>query len=190
MNRFLSLLQFADGLFPAGAYAHSFGLEPACNPAKCAMPWESRHFCARILEGCAGPTDAVALVCARRAAAAQNLASCVGLDEMLDAMKTAERITRRQPPDGQTDAARGDSLAMPSDARRIWPGRCRGNHAGPSPDCFWNDRWRSCEWDALEMTERLSLLDKLGPGWRGPAPPAAAVGGLTAWWECGGRWCD
>ena len=27
MDNFLSLLQFADGLFPAGAYAHSFGLE-------------------------------------------------------------------------------------------------------------------------------------------------------------------
>ena len=27
MDSFLSLLQFADGLFPAGAYAHSFGLE-------------------------------------------------------------------------------------------------------------------------------------------------------------------
>jgi urease accessory protein len=44
------------------------------------------------LEGCAGPTDAVALVCARRAAANENLASCLALDELLDAMKVSSEL--------------------------------------------------------------------------------------------------
>jgi len=44
------------------------------------------------LEGCAGPTDSVALVCARRAAAEENLASCLALDEMLDAMKAPSEL--------------------------------------------------------------------------------------------------
>ena len=39
------------------------------------------------LEGCVGPTDAVALVCARRAATNENLAACLVLDELLDAIK-------------------------------------------------------------------------------------------------------
>ncbi len=92
MNRFLSLLQFADGLFPAGAYAHSFGLEACVQSGEVCDAVGVEAFLRAYLEGCAGPTDAVALVCARRAAAAQNLASCVGLDEMLDAMKTASEL--------------------------------------------------------------------------------------------------
>ena len=65
---------------------------PACNPAKSATQRESRRFLRAYLEGCAGPTDAVALVCARRAAANENLASCLALDEMLDAMKAPSEL--------------------------------------------------------------------------------------------------
>jgi urease accessory protein len=44
------------------------------------------------LEGSAGPADAVALVCARRAAASENLPACLALDTTLDAMKTASEL--------------------------------------------------------------------------------------------------
>ncbi len=44
------------------------------------------------LEGCAAPTDAVALQCARRAAIGKNLEACLALDETLDAMKTPNEL--------------------------------------------------------------------------------------------------
>jgi urease accessory protein len=92
MNRFLSLLQFTDGLFPAGAYAHSFGLEFSVQSGEVHDAAGVEAFLRAYLEGCAGPADAVALVCARRAAADENPASCLALDEMLDAMKTPSEL--------------------------------------------------------------------------------------------------
>jgi urease accessory protein len=88
MNRFLSLLQFTDGLFPAGAYAHSFGLEYCAQSGSVRDAAGVEEFLRSYLEGCVAPADAVALVCARRAAAGDNPAACIELDEMLDAMKT------------------------------------------------------------------------------------------------------
>jgi urease accessory protein len=87
MDRFLSLLQFTDGLFPAGAYAHSFGLECCVQSGEVRDAEGVEGFLRAYLEGCAGSADAVALVCARRAAANENLAACLALDELLDAMK-------------------------------------------------------------------------------------------------------
>jgi urease accessory protein len=92
MNRFLSLLQFTDGLFPAGAYAHSFGLESCVQAGEVRDAGGVEAFLRAYLEGCAGATDAVALVCARRGAANENLASCLALDEMLDAMKAPSEL--------------------------------------------------------------------------------------------------
>jgi urease accessory protein len=92
MDRFLSLLQFSDGLFPAGAYAHSFGLEACVQSGEVRDGDGVEAFLRAYLEGSAGPTDAVALICARRAALDENLASCLALDEMLDAMKTASEL--------------------------------------------------------------------------------------------------
>jgi urease accessory protein len=88
MDRFLSLLQFADGLFPAGAYAHSFGLEECVQSGEVHDAAGVEAFLRAYLEGCAAPTDAVALGCARRAAAVKDAAACMALDELLDAMKT------------------------------------------------------------------------------------------------------
>ena len=92
MDRFLSLLQFTDGLFPAGAYAHSFGLESYVQSGEVRDAAEVEGFLRAYLEGCAGPTDAVALVCARRAAAKVDFASCLTLDELLDAMKAPSEL--------------------------------------------------------------------------------------------------
>ena len=92
MNPFLSLLQFSDGLFPAGAYAHSFGLEACVQSGKVVDAAGVESFLRAYLEGCAAPTDAVALLCARRAAIGTNLESCMALDETLDAMKTSSEL--------------------------------------------------------------------------------------------------
>jgi urease accessory protein len=92
MDRFLSLLQFTDGLFPAGAYAHSFGLEACAQSGEVSDAAGVEGFLRAYLEGCAGPTDAVAMLCARQAAATEDLALCLALDEMLDAMKTPSEL--------------------------------------------------------------------------------------------------
>ena len=92
MDSFLSLLQFADGLFPAGAYAHSFGLEyyVQCSEVRDAAGVE--EFLRAYLEGSAAPADAVALLCAARAGKAGDLAACIALDEKLDAIKTVSEM--------------------------------------------------------------------------------------------------
>ena len=92
MDRFLSLLQFTDGLFPAGAYAHSLGLESCVQSGEVRDATGVEAFLRAYLEGCAGPTDAVALLCARRAATNENLPSCLALDGMLDAMKAPSEL--------------------------------------------------------------------------------------------------
>jgi urease accessory protein len=92
MDRFLSLLQFTDGLFPAGAYAHSFGLEYSVQSGDVRDAAGVENFLRAYLEGCAAPTDAVALGCARHAALAGDLAACIELDHNLDAMKTPSEL--------------------------------------------------------------------------------------------------
>jgi urease accessory protein len=92
MNNFLSLLQFTDGLFPAGAYAHSFGLEYLVQSGEISGATEVEDFLRGYLEGAVAPADAVAMLCAWRAAKAKDLAACLALDETLDAMKTASEL--------------------------------------------------------------------------------------------------
>ncbi len=92
MDNFLSLLQFADGLFPAGAYAHSFGLEYCVQSGEISDAAGVQDFLRVHLESSVAPTDAVAVVCASRAAKAGDLATCLALDERLDAMKTAAEL--------------------------------------------------------------------------------------------------
>jgi urease accessory protein len=92
MDRLLSLLQFADGLFPAGAYAHSFGLESCVQSGEVRDAAGVETLLCAYLEGSAAPTDAVAAVCAHRAAASGTLAPCLALDETLEAMKAASEL--------------------------------------------------------------------------------------------------
>jgi urease accessory protein len=88
MDSFLSLLQFADGLFPAGAYAHSFGLEYYVQSGGVNDSAGVEEFLRAYLEGSVAPSDAVAVLCAARAGKAGDLAACIALDETLEAMKT------------------------------------------------------------------------------------------------------
>jgi len=83
----LSLLQFADGLFPTGGYAHSFGLETYCQAGIITDRPGLVAFVRAHLEGAAGPCDAVALAGALRAAEREDLETCAALDATLDAMK-------------------------------------------------------------------------------------------------------
>ena len=88
-DAFLSLLQFSDGLFPAGAYAHSFGLESCVQSGEVRDAQGVGEFLHSYLEFSAGPTDGVAAVCAWRAGKTGDLEECFALDEKLDARKAA-----------------------------------------------------------------------------------------------------
>ena len=113
---FLSLLQFADGLFPAGAYAHSFGLESyaAAGTIRDATGVE------RFLLGVSARLRG-AHRCGRscRVAAKQRLSN--GPQRWNSASPSTkprrhearERTARRQPPDGETDLARCSQSGEP-----------------------------------------------------------------------------
>jgi urease accessory protein len=88
----LSLLQFSDGLFPAGAYAHSLGLETYVQTGTISDAAGVEAFVRAFLEGSAAPMDAKAAALARRAALEGDLASCLSLDSILEAAKVAREL--------------------------------------------------------------------------------------------------
>src|SRR5262245_15876585 len=83
----LAMLQFADGLFPAGGFAHSFGLETYAQDGRVTDRDGLLAFITAHLEGSAGPADAVAVALAVRQAAQSDVAGWIVLDERLDVMK-------------------------------------------------------------------------------------------------------
>lgn len=88
----LSLLQFADGLFPAGAYAHSLGLEKYVDDGRVRDARGAQEFLHSHLRGGAGKIDAVAVVHSLRAARERDLALCLELDQILEATKFAAEL--------------------------------------------------------------------------------------------------
>ena len=60
------MLQFADGLFPAGGFAHSLGLETYAQDGLVRDRAGLEAFVVAHLEGSAGPADAVAVAVAVR----------------------------------------------------------------------------------------------------------------------------
>ncbi|PYM39927.1 MAG: hypothetical protein DME12_17575 [Candidatus Rokuibacteriota bacterium] len=84
---FLALLQLADGLFPAGGFVHSFGLETYVQEGRVVDAAGLEAFVVAHLEGSAGPCDAVVVAHATRLAARGDVAGAVALDARLDAMK-------------------------------------------------------------------------------------------------------
>src|SRR5437867_3449262 len=82
-----TLLQFADGLFPAGGFAHSFGLETYAQDGRVRTRDDLEAFVAAHLEGAAGPADGVAVAVVSRCAMADDVAATLAVDACLDAMK-------------------------------------------------------------------------------------------------------
>src|SRR3989442_14730553 len=83
----LALLQLGDGLFPAGGFAHSFGLETYAQEGRVRDRAGLEAFVTAHLEGAAGPGDAVAVAVATRVATAGDPAPWCELDARVDAMK-------------------------------------------------------------------------------------------------------
>jgi urease accessory protein len=129
----LALLQFADGLFPAGGFAHSFGLETYAQEGRVRDRAGLEAFVRAHLEGSAGPCDAVAVAHAARRAAAGDVAGVVALDERLDAMKcvpeyrSASRQMGRQTL--RVAAGLGGDPVLGELARLVEDGLAAGHHA-------------------------------------------------------------
>ena len=129
----LTLLQLGDGLFPAGGFAHSFGLETYAQEGRVHDRAGLETFVTAHLEGAAGPGDAVAVAVASRLAVAGDVASWCALDARLDAMKTVPEFRAASRQMGRqtarvTAAVRDDSV-LASIARAIDDGLVAGHHA-------------------------------------------------------------
>ena len=88
----LTLLQFADGLFPTGGFAHSFGLETYVQDGRIRDRRGLEAFVAAHLEGSAGPADAAAVAIAVRLSTRADAADWIALDRRLDAMKSVPEL--------------------------------------------------------------------------------------------------
>ena len=87
----------------------------ACSPAKFRDAGGRRSVSAGLSAGfCrARPMRSPCICAARGPQRTENSRACLALDRNPRRHESAERIARRQPPDGPADAARRNSLAMP-----------------------------------------------------------------------------
>lgn len=131
----LTLLQFADGLFPAGGFAHSFGLETYVQEGRVRDRAGLEAFVAAHLDSSAGPCDAVAVAAAVRLARAGDLHACVALDARLDAMKCVPEFRAASRQMGRQTLRVAAALAEDGDrfaadlARAVDEGLTPGHHA-------------------------------------------------------------
>ncbi|MBI3637896.1 MAG: hypothetical protein HY216_17010 [Candidatus Rokubacteria bacterium] len=133
MRRFLTVLQFADGLFPAGGFAHSFGLETYTQARVVTDRAGLEAFLTAHLTAGAGPADAVAVALAARAAAAGDLAPCLTLDAHLHAMKWVPELREASRQMGRQTlrvaAGLGADAILEALAAAVADGRAFGHHA-------------------------------------------------------------
>jgi len=129
----LTLLQFADGTFPAGGYAHSLGLEAYAEAGLVTDAAGLAAFIEGHPAGAAGPCDAAAMVAAREMTRAGDAAAAVALDWRLDAMKPASELREASRQMGRqtlrvTAAVTGDPRPAAYLAE-VDAGRAAGHHA-------------------------------------------------------------
>ncbi|MBI1846772.1 MAG: hypothetical protein HYR86_07350 [Candidatus Rokubacteria bacterium] len=134
MTELLALLQFADGLFPAGGFAHSFALETYTQDGRVHDRASLEAFVSAHLEGSAGPADAVAGALASRAALAGDLATCRELDARLEAMKWVPELRAASCQMGRQTARVAAAIAeadavLAALAADVETGRTPGHHA-------------------------------------------------------------
>src|SRR3989475_2691812 len=129
----LTLLQFADGLFPAGGFAHSFGLETYVQDGRVRDRQGLEAFIAAHLEGSAGPADAAAAAIAVRVAARADTEDWITLDARLDAMKSIPEVRTASRQMGRQSlriaAGLGADVFLAHVARAVDDERSAGHHA-------------------------------------------------------------
>lgn len=128
-----ALLQFADGLFPSGGFAHSLGLETLVAEGRVRDRADIEAFLLAHLEGSAGPCDAVALARARAASAAGDAPALLALDAELDAMKPVASLREASAQMGRQTLRVAAALApgggVPALAEAVEGRRTPGHHA-------------------------------------------------------------
>jgi urease accessory protein len=129
----LATLQFADGLFPAGGFAHSLGLETYAQDGRVRDRAGVEALVAAHLEGSAGPAEAVAVAAAVRLAAAADVTGWIALDERLEAMKPVPETREASRQMGRQTlrvaAALGADEVLAVLARAVGDGLAPGHHA-------------------------------------------------------------
>ena len=129
----LALLQFADGFFPAGGFAHSFGLETYVQDGLVTDRAGLESFVVAHLEGSAGPADAVATAVSVRLAVGGDLAAWVALDARLEAMRAVPETRAASRQMGRQTlrvaAATAEDPVIAGLARAVDDGLAAGHHA-------------------------------------------------------------
>jgi urease accessory protein len=132
-HNFLTLLQFADGLFPAGAYAHSFGLELYVQQGLIRDACGVHEFLESYLESSAGPQDAVAVAKCIDWARDDQVGALLEIDQILEAMKTAAELRQASRQMGYQSLRVAASLTEDGTLmdlfRRVQSGEAPGHHA-------------------------------------------------------------
>ena len=128
LHGLLALLQFSDGLFPSGGFAHSLGLETYVQAGLLRDGNGLRVFLAAHLDGSAGPCDAAAVALAARAA---GLAEWYELDARLHAMKCVPEFRAASLQMGRQTirAARGADPMLDALADAVETDATPGHHA-------------------------------------------------------------
>src|SRR5262245_21731840 len=129
----LTLRQFTDGLFAAGGFAHSFGLETYVQDGRVRDRQGLEAFVAAHLEGSAGPADAAAAAITVGLARCDDAAGWLALDARLDAMKTVPELRTASRQMGRQTlriaAGIGDDPFVAGLARAVDDGLAVGHHA-------------------------------------------------------------
>jgi urease accessory protein len=129
----LTLLQFSDGLFPAGGFAHSFGLETYVQDGRVRDRHDLEMFVAAHLDGSAGPADAAAAAIAVGVARRDDSHEWFALDARLDAMKTVPEFRAASRQMGRqalrVAAGLGDDPFLGRLARAVDDDRAAAHHA-------------------------------------------------------------
>ena len=127
-----SLLQFADGLFPSGGHAHSFGLETYVQEGTVRSGADAAAFVAAYLEGAVGPSDAVAVTLALGHVRTGDEAGLLALDARLDAMRPAAELREASRQMGRQTLRVAAALTNDDVLRRLHDeaeaGRTPGHH--------------------------------------------------------------
>jgi urease accessory protein len=133
MDSFLAVLQFADGLFPAGAYAHSFGLEWHVQRGMIRDARGVQEFLESYLENSAEPQDAVAMVQCIDLARDHHVGPVLVIDQTLEAMKPAAELRQASRQMGRQSlrvaASLTDDPYLIELFHRVESGETPGHHA-------------------------------------------------------------
>ena len=129
----LAVLQLADGLFPAGGFTHSFGLETYALDGRVHDRESLEAFVVAHLDGAAGPADAVAVAAAVRTAVEADHAAWIHIDGRLEAMKSVPEFRAASRQMGRQTARVAAAVARDpfttTLARAVEDGLTPGHHA-------------------------------------------------------------